>query len=285
MSALEKGLIKLSWDMLVEYCNNSVDFNAYHILYQFLWRRIPSLPHIFDLHPNMVRHGMFRQSMDKMKRCNFVIWHYEISVPILNESQSAFDLYFTSARWMANNLQFCLNNDALYQDILTEFMLPLLMDHVPFLRMSASNENTWFLPKVMFPVLSHLVFEGRYDTIDSILSRIMACDELEGDNCFLFALGNRFQDNGMQWLDGLNLNQSQTFLNIMLKYVGDTFNGTERRIIARNLYAIKSDSIPMGQLQGVDRDHFLEELIQLFIAFTKELSIELTSFFPLTKYI
>eukprot|EP01083_Nonionella_stella_P126581 383210_1 len=201
--------------------------------------------------------------MDKMKRCNFVIWHYEISVPILNESQSAFDLYFTSARWMANNLQFCLNNDALYQDILTEFMLPLLMDHVPFLRMSASNENTWFLPKVMFPVLSHLVFEGRYDTIDSILSRIMACDELEGDNCFLFALGNRFQDNGMQWLDGLNLNQSQTFLNIMLKYVGDTFNGTERRIIARNLYAIKSDSIPMGQLQGVDRDHFLEELIQL----------------------
>eukprot|EP01083_Nonionella_stella_P222128 792951_1 len=86
----------------------------------------------------------------------------------------------------------------------------------------------------------------------------MACDELEGDNCFLFALGNRFQDNGMQWLDGLNLNQSQTFLNIMLKYVGDTFNETERRIIARNLYTIQSEfigvhSIPLEQLEAVDR--------------------------------
>eukprot|EP01083_Nonionella_stella_P024657 67975_1 len=249
MSALEKGLIKLSWDMLVEYCNNSVDFNAYHILYQFLWRRIPSLPHILDLHPSTIN----RHHMNKMKKYNFVIWHYQISLSC-SQTQSAFDTYTTSARWMMNNLQHCFNNGSLFRRMFADFLVSVAVEHEAFVGKHESAENIQFYRNVIFPVLSHLVCEGRFDAIDLILSKMDSA---------AFILGHQFQDDGVHWLDGLNLNQSETFLNVMLQYVGVTFSETERRIIARNLYAIKSDSIPMGQLQGVDRDHFLEELIQL----------------------
>eukprot|EP01083_Nonionella_stella_P296288 1006605_1 len=256
ISDLERGLIKLSWDMFIVYSFNDVAFNGYQMLYQLLWRRIDSLPHIFELNQNAFKHDL-----NRLKEHHLIIWHYQTSVSVHHQNKSI--MFMTGATWIMNNLLSL--NRTLYQSIMAEFMLPFLMEEVRPVFYPASHGH---MPHVMYHVLSYLIYHGQYDKIDLFLSRL---NQAHSPN-ILFVLGHKWNSAMHGWLSGLNQNQTESFLDIMLKYTAMTFTQYERTVIARNLFTIMSefgaDDIFLQDLKQrvpveVNKKKFLTELIAL----------------------
>eukprot|EP01083_Nonionella_stella_P214439 772677_1 len=237
---LEKSLIVLSWHMFTQSCNNDTAFNSLQILYQFLWQKL-SLPDNFDFNQNKSRLLAMKQEH------KFVIWHPQTSIPV-GLALPKLNMYFQALRWILAHFShtiadglMCINKTA-FDEIVNGFMWQLVMkekannfhlhiDHYGDDALTGVEE----LGTMLFYMIIMMASEGQHAKLDFMLSKMKQKDDL-------FILSRQWQnvDDDVGWLDDLNANQSQIFLNTMLKYIDHKFNEHERSEIAQNLYVILS---------------------------------------------
>eukprot|EP01083_Nonionella_stella_P001060 3056_1 len=220
----EKNLIAVSWLMYINFMTRprgwKQAFDGFHIMYEFLWSRIRSLPSLQNVYDSKEGGEKLQRLRYLQEKYHLIVWHHDLR---------ALNLYMEPELYSKTGIHIA---SRVFADLPSRWP-PLLSgrtDRNDYL-IQLFNEQSAF-PYILWNHLRDLTGREQWHEIELLLSSLKENNKFENR---LDLLKLRYRGN-YWWMKDCSKAQIVRFTDIFVKYVESGLDDTQRIVVANNLW-------------------------------------------------